>query len=149
MRTKQTARSVPVSRNDLVETMRAEMHGDPAPTAGSAAADAIMGSSIDALLSLQPQVDTMQESDLSDTDDEDTTAALCARVLKLLIKDSEKKSKKDSFETMFAEKNDRLMQLVGRRAFIKDKTRRGGDEGVRLIESKISEDQDENQRICK
>ena len=135
-RTKQTARSVPLTRDDLVNTIRAELYGGGEQAGGSAAAGAKLDANINDLLSLTGVTDVIMESDNSDGDDQDSGSALIANIAKLMVKNAEKSHKKQKHEDSLQKDNEDLKRLIHLQ---KKKT---GDEDtedvINLIRSKIA-----------
>jgi len=135
-RTKQTARAELLTRDDLVNTMRAEMFGGGEQAAGSAAAGAKLDANINDLLSLTGVTDVIMGSDNSDGDDEDSGSALIANIAKLMVKNAEKSHKKQKHEDSLLVDNEDLKRLI------QLKKRNNGDEDtddvINLIKSKIA-----------
>jgi len=160
-RCKQSARKPTENRDEVVARMQAGMHYEEAGAAAAAAyfspivfrsaspavaaaaataADIKMNDTINSLLSFSTKADNMDDSDDSDDESEAVKIALRETVGKLVLKDDDKKAKKQIFDDLLVQEDNNLGVLVSRRTMIKDRSQKGFmDHPIKELKQKIAE----------
>jgi len=129
-RTKKSAKSIPVTRDDVVHRMR----GGVQRAAGGPDLDA----NINALLSLRSDGDVVMVSDDSDDDDDKNIILLRENIVKSVARNFDKEGKKRFFEDSFRKDKEALAQLGGGKKPIKGSTRDSKDDLIDAIKERMT-----------